>query len=75
MSSHSVDYWPFGGPYTNTVVSGNTIHSKASMIKIGIAVGTLSWGSQNSSDFRTSAGTFNDNTFTSDSTGYFGFGM
>lgn len=45
------------------------------MIKIGIAIGTLSWGSYNSTDYRSSAGTFSNNVFSSESAGYFGFGM
>jgi len=45
------------------------------MIKIGMAVGTLSWGSYNSTDYRTSVGTYSDNVFSSGSDGYFGFGV
>lgn len=97
FSSHSVDYYPYGGPYTNTKITNNNIVSKSSvgrrscppsrhrtrltspslsqMIKIGMAVGTLSWGSYNSTDYRTSVGIYSDNVFSSGNDGYFGFGM
>ncbi|ORY68034.1 hypothetical protein BCR35DRAFT_171718 [Leucosporidium creatinivorum] len=72
---NAVDYYPYGGPYTNTQIINNNIVSKSSMIKIGMAVGTLSWGSYNSTDYRTSAGTYSNNIFSSGNDGYFGFGV
>ncbi|KAK4047461.1 hypothetical protein OIV83_005373 [Microbotryomycetes sp. JL201] len=72
---NAADYLPFFGSFKDVVVSGNTINAEGNMIKIGMTLGTLSWGDFNSTLYRTNGGTFNDNTFTSGSTGYFGYGV
>lgn len=58
--------------YTGTIVANNVINSNQSMIKIGIAMGPLSWGANNLT--HTSGGTFINNTLASGAGGYFGFG-
>jgi hypothetical protein len=45
------------------------------MIKIGIAIGILSWQTFNMSEVRNVGGSITDNVFTSGSTGYFGYAM
>ena len=71
-----VDHGPFNGDYTGTVVSGNTLITDDAMMKIGVAVGLMVWGGYNNSDYRTNAGTVEDNTFVSNGgTGYFGYGV
>ncbi|KAM0790359.1 hypothetical protein ACM66B_003242 [Microbotryomycetes sp. NB124-2] len=72
---NAADYLPFFGSFKDVLVSGNTINAEGNMIKIGLTLGTLSWGDFNSTLYRTSGGTFNDNTFTSGGTGYFGYGI
>ncbi|KAM0755791.1 hypothetical protein T439DRAFT_376089 [Meredithblackwellia eburnea MCA 4105] len=72
---NSVDYSPFNGDYTGTVVSGNTINAQSAMIKVGIAIGPLTWSSLNSTAFRNKNGQWSGNTFTSGSTGYFNYGI
>lgn len=72
---NAVDFGPFNGPYTGTVVTGNTIISESTFIKTGIAIGGMVWGSDNRTAGYTSLGTFNDNTFSSGPTGYFGYAM
>lgn len=70
-----VDHGPFNGDYTGTVVSGNTIIADDAMIKVGVAVGLLAWGDYNSSDYRTTGGVIEDNTFIANGgSGYFGYG-
>lgn len=45
------------------------------MIKIGIAIGILSWQTFNMSEVRNVGGAITDNVFSSGSTGYFGYAM
>lgn len=71
-----VDHGPYAGDYSGTTVSGNTIVSDNAMIKIGVAVGLMAWGSYNQSDYRTDGGSITNNVFKSNGgTGYFGYGM
>lgn len=72
-----VDYWPFGqvGSFSGTQVTQNTLITESAFCKVGIAVGTLSWGSDNRTIARVAGGTINNNVFQSGSTGYFGFGI
>ncbi|KAM0748727.1 hypothetical protein T439DRAFT_335932 [Meredithblackwellia eburnea MCA 4105] len=70
-----VDYYPFTGSYEGTVVEGNTLFTDTTMIKIGIALGSMSWGSDNRTAARTSNGVVQNNVFKSGSTGYFGYGV
>ncbi|KAL8290016.1 hypothetical protein RQP46_002955 [Phenoliferia psychrophenolica] len=72
---NAVDWGPFGGGYTGTVVERNTIIAQSTMIKIGMALGGMSWGSYNVSTARTFDGLFQDNTFTSGPSGYFGYAI
>lgn len=70
-----VDTSPYGGNLTNTIVSKNLIIANTSMIKIGIAVGSNTWGSSNGT--KTFNGSVLDNTLSSGSSlaGYFGYGI
>lgn len=46
------------------------------MIKVGVAMGPLTWGTWNSTDARTYGASFTGNTFVSGgSRGYFGYGV
>ncbi|KAK4046729.1 hypothetical protein OIO90_006460 [Microbotryomycetes sp. JL221] len=72
---NAADFLPFFGSFKDVVVTGNTIKAESTMIKIGMTLGTLSWGDFNSTLFRTNSGTFDGNTLTSGSTGYFGYGI
>lgn len=71
-----VDHGPFNGDYSGSTISGNTIISDNAMIKVGVAVGLMAWGSYNVSTFRTQGGSITNNVFKSNGgTGYFGYGM
>ena len=70
-----VDWAPFSGSFSGVTVSGNTIHSAANFIKVGIAMGGMTWGVDNRTDARTYGGTVTGNTFTSGTYGYFGYAM
>ena len=75
---NGVDFGPFNGEYTGTVVSGNTVDARNAMIKTGIALGPLAWGvyQQYSSDYFNYDGTWTGNTFTTTgANGYFNFGI
>lgn len=39
-----VDYAPYSGKYTGTIVTGNTVWAKSAYIKTGIAIGPAVWG-------------------------------
>jgi len=39
-----VDWGPWYGDYNGVTVTGNTLIAKSAMIKIGVAIGPLSWG-------------------------------
>lgn len=41
---NAVDFEPYGGGFTGTVVEKNTIIADTTMIKIGISLGGMSWG-------------------------------
>ncbi|GAA6034931.1 hypothetical protein JCM8097_009371 [Rhodosporidiobolus ruineniae] len=70
-----VDYLPWGGGYSGVVVEGNTLVADTNMIKIGIAIGGMSWGSDNRTAARTSLGTVRNNVFKSGASGYFGYAI
>lgn len=66
-----VDWAPFGGSYEGTFVQNNKIISNTEIIKLGIAIGGMSWGGDNRTEARTFAGTVQGNTFSSGRSGYF----
>lgn len=71
-----VDHGPFQGDYTGVNVQGNNIRTENAMIKIGIAVGLMTWGTYNDTSFRTHGGNIAGNSFSSaGGAGYFGYGM
>ncbi|GAA5987417.1 hypothetical protein JCM11641_002284 [Rhodosporidiobolus odoratus] len=70
-----VDWAPYAGSFEGTVVEGNTLIADTNMIKIGIALGGMSWGSDNRTASRTYGGTVRNNVFKSGSTGYFGYAV
>ncbi|KAM0789019.1 hypothetical protein ACM66B_003085 [Microbotryomycetes sp. NB124-2] len=71
-----VDYGPFSGTYEGTVVSDNKINAHAKMIKVGIALGSMTWGSDNRTASRTFAGTVRNNILRSGTNkGYFMYGI
>lgn len=72
---NAVDYSPYAGSYEGTVVEGNTLIADTNMIKVGIALGGMSWGSDNRTASRTFGGTFRNNVFKSGSTGFFGYAI
>lgn len=72
---NAVDYAPFSGDYTGVEVTGNTLDAQADMIKIGLAIGPLTWSSINSTSYRGRNGLWTGNTFTSTGPGYFGYGV
>ncbi|KAL8283195.1 hypothetical protein RQP46_005973 [Phenoliferia psychrophenolica] len=72
---NAVDFGPFYGDYANTVVSGNTITASGAMIKVGLALGPLTWSNLNSTGYRNSGGSFTNNMFTTAGLGYFGYGI
>lgn len=63
---------PYAGAFTGTVVKGNTIRADSNFIKVGIAIGGMTWGVDNRTSSRTFDGTVQNNVFTSGPTGYFG---
>lgn len=65
------------GSFVGTVVEHNTLNSLSSMIKIGIAIGGMSWGSDNRTVARTFGGIVRNNHFQSGPTdaGFFGFAI
>ncbi|GJN89558.1 hypothetical protein Rhopal_002545-T1 [Rhodotorula paludigena] len=70
-----VDYEPFSGSYEGTIVEGNTLIADTNMMKLGIGLGGMSWGSDNRTASRTFGGTVRNNKFMSGSTGYFGYAI
>jgi hypothetical protein len=72
---NAVDWAPYSGSYEGTVVEGNTLIADTNMMKIGIALGGMSWGSDNRTASRTFGGTFRNNVFKSGSTGFFGYAI
>ena len=70
-----VDYNPFAGSYAGVSVADNTINAASSFIKVGIALGGMTWGSDNRSIARTYGGTVRNNRITSGPGGYLGFGI
>ncbi|GAA5892726.1 hypothetical protein JCM6882_000566 [Rhodosporidiobolus microsporus] len=72
---NAVDYYPFLGNFGDVVVSGNTFNAKSTLMKVGIAAGPSTWGS-NSAALKTFGGSFVSNTFTSGTkNGYFGYAL
>lgn len=70
-----VDTAPFSGSFANVLVANNHLVANTTMMKVGIAMGTMVWSSYNSTSFRTNSGTVLNNTFSSGATGYFSYGM
>lgn len=69
---NAVDYNPWGGTFQGTVVEGNTLIASGAMMKVGIAIGGMTWGSDNRTAARTFGGTFRNNVFKTSGSGYFG---
>ncbi|GAA5893364.1 hypothetical protein JCM8208_004420 [Rhodotorula glutinis] len=69
-----VDYSPFSGSFDGTVVEDNLIFADTNMIKAGIALGGMVWGSDNRTAARTWGGIVRNNVFKSGS-GYFGYAI
>ncbi|SCZ99435.1 BZ3500_MvSof-1268-A1-R1_Chr3-1g06010 [Microbotryum saponariae] len=69
-----VDYTSLGN-FSGVVVRNNVIKSKVSLIKVGIAMGTMVWGTDNRTIARTFGGTVQNNVFTSGASGYFGYAI
>ncbi|SCV71131.1 BQ2448_2719 [Microbotryum intermedium] len=69
-----VDYTSLGN-FSGVVVRNNIITSKASLIKVGIAMGTMVWGTDNRTVARTFGGTVENNVFLSGASGYFGYAI
>ncbi|KAM0746134.1 hypothetical protein T439DRAFT_294532, partial [Meredithblackwellia eburnea MCA 4105] len=72
---NAVDWGPFNGNYSGVQVYNNNIISQGAMIKIGIALGPLSWGSYDNPSYRNYGGTFQNNILSSGPNGYFAFGV
>ncbi|KAI5478380.1 hypothetical protein MNV49_005129 [Pseudohyphozyma bogoriensis] len=72
---NAVDYVPYNGTFTGTVVTGNTINAYSTFIKVGIAIGSQIWSTVDTSSYHTYDGVFSGNTFTSGPTGYFGYAI
>ncbi|GAA5946593.1 hypothetical protein JCM3775_007375 [Rhodotorula graminis] len=70
-----VDYSPFSGSFEGTVVENNVILADTNMIKAGIALGGMVWGSDNRTAARTWGGIVRNNVFKSGSGGYFGYAV
>ncbi|GAA5856342.1 hypothetical protein JCM9279_005732 [Rhodotorula babjevae] len=70
-----VDFSPFQGSFQGTVVENNLIFAESNMIKAGIALGGMVWGSDNRTAARTWGGTVRNNVFESGSSGYFGYAV
>ncbi len=63
-----VDYTPYSGNYTGTVVAGNIISANSGFIKIGIGMGPTTWGiTASGSNY---GGTVTSNTITGTNIGY-----
>ncbi len=63
-----VDYKPFAGDYTGTVVSGNRIEADGGFIKVAIAIGPAAWGEDKGLINR--GGTVSDNVISGKGIGY-----
>ncbi|KDE09013.1 hypothetical protein MVLG_00735 [Microbotryum lychnidis-dioicae p1A1 Lamole] len=72
---NAVDYAPFAGNYSGTVVENNHLITNGQMMKVGVAIGGMIWGSDNRTASRGHFGTFRYNTFTSLNDGYFGYSI
>ncbi|MBW0463417.1 hypothetical protein O181_003132 [Austropuccinia psidii MF-1] len=70
-----VDFEPFHGNYTGVLVADNLLITEGAMIKVGIAMGTMVWGSKNSTSYRNYGATVRNNVFGSGDNGYFGYGI
>lgn len=71
-----VDHGPWNGQYGRLTVSGNTFLAQDAMMKIGVAMGLMTWGGYNASTWRTNGGVITGNSFVANGgTGYFGYGM
>nr|CRX79286.1 hypothetical protein ls5931a1_00080 [Leucosporidium scottii] len=70
-----VDWSPFKGSFEGTIVENNVLSAESSFTKLGIAMGGMSWGSDNRTASRTSGGIVRNNLFTSGPTGFFGFAI
>lgn len=65
-----VDYAPWEGDYTGTIVHHNTIHALAGFLRVGIVVGPASWSDD--TDTVVHSGAITDNTLEG---GRFGYGI
>ncbi|BGP24006.1 hypothetical protein Rt10032_c05g2284 [Rhodotorula toruloides] len=72
---NAVDWAPWSGSFDGTVVENNVINTQGAMLKTGIALGSMTWGSDNRTAARTSLGTFRNNVLKSSGTGYFGYAI
>jgi len=63
-----VDYGPYNGDYTGTIVRHNRIQASGGYIKVGIAAGPAVWGDRNGRIVRGAAIT--DNTIVGDNIGF-----
>ncbi|KAK4057810.1 hypothetical protein OIO90_001029 [Microbotryomycetes sp. JL221] len=71
-----VDYGPFGGTFEGVVVENNKLNAHSAMMKVGIAMGSMTWGSNNQTAARTYGGTVRNNVLRSGtSRGFFGYGI
>lgn len=74
MTSLTARSWPYAGDFTGVQITDNIIRTDGAMIKVGIAMGPLTWGSGNASWYRNFGATVTRNTFQS-SGGAFAYGM
>lgn len=58
---NAVDYSPWGGDYTGTIIEQNTVIANTSFIKVGMGLGGMVWGSDNQTAVRNSGGLFQNN--------------
>ncbi|GJN89122.1 hypothetical protein Rhopal_002096-T1 [Rhodotorula paludigena] len=72
-----VDWSPFSGSFEGTVVQGNNLLANTAFMKIGIAIGGLSWGGDNRTEARTYGGTVQNNYILAGTNGggYMEFGI
>ena len=63
-----VDYKPFDGDYTGTIVSGNRIEADGGYIKVAIAIGPAAWGEDKG--LINHGGTVSDNVIAGKGIGY-----
>jgi len=67
-----VDYTPYNGNYTGTIITGNTIEARSAFIKTGIAGGPFVWSNADEYNGTNFGATITNNHLTGDN---FGFGI